>query len=201
MRYFILLLVIATTSACSMNDIVTMDTPTKQNFDLNDQDRDGVIAARERCTGTLTGADIDNYGCGTIKNVNERQDLEILFANNSDFIEPQYYDKIERVAKILTLYPQTKVVIEGHCSNRGSYELNLALSQKRAKAVTQILEDGFGIESDRLTAIGYSFDKPVDTSGTPEAEILNRRVVAEVTGDDTMANMKWHIYTVDEQVE
>lgn len=201
MRYFILLLVIATTSACSMNDIVTMDTPTKQNFDLNDQDRDGVIAARERCTGTLTGADIDNYGCGTIKNVNERQDLEILFANNSDFIEPQYYDKIERVAKILTLYPQTKVVIEGHCSNRGSYELNLALSQKRAKAVTQILEDRFGIESDRLTAIGYSFDKPVDTSGTPEAEILNRRVVAEVTGDDTMANMKWHIYTVDEQVE
>lgn len=201
MRYFILLLVIATTSACSMNDIVTMDTPTKQGFNLNDQDGDGVIEARERCAGTLTGADIDNYGCGAIKAVNDRQDLEILFSNNSDVIEPKYYDKIERVAKLLKQYPQTRAVIEGHCSNRGSYELNLALSQNRANAVTKILEERFGIESSRLTAIGYSFDKPVDTSGTPEAEMRNRRVVAEVTGEDTMANMKWHIYTVDEQIE
>ncbi|MGZ9897189.1 OmpA family protein [Shewanella gaetbuli] len=201
MRYFIILLAMALSSACSMNDIETMDKATQQQFDLNDQDKDGVIMAREKCVGTVTGSDIDNYGCGTIKNINERQELKILFDNNSDYIAPQYYNQIEKIANIMTLYPSTTVTIEGHCSNKGSYELNLALSQNRAEAVTAVLADTYGIDSSRLSAIGYSFDRPVDSSGTPEAERLNRRVIAEVVSEDTIPNLKWHIYTVDEETQ
>ena len=201
MKYIIILLTMLTTIGCSMNNIVEMNEPTKQKVDLNDSDRDGVIMARERCADTIIGAQVDSYGCGTINNINERQELKILFANNSDVIDSQYYNQIENVAKLMALYPKTKVTIEGHCSIKGGYELNLALSKNRAKAVTQVLETTFGIDPSRLTSVGYSFDRPVDTSGTPEAEQHNRRVIAEVTGDDTMADMKWNIYTVDEQVE
>ena len=98
-------------------------------------------------------------------------------------------------------YPSTKVTIEGHTSKRGSYELNLALSQKRADAVIEVLENTFDISPTRLTAIGYSFDRPIDNSGTPEAEDRNRRVIANVTADDTTPEMKWNIYTVDEQTD
>lgn len=199
MRTYLLLLLLGLTTGCATSDIATMDATTVQQFNLNDDDKDGVIVARDRCTGTVIGAQVDNYGCGKIKNINERQELKILFASNSFEIDPQYYDQIEVVAKTLKRYPQAKVTIEGHCSNTGSYELNLALSQNRAKAVTDVLMNTYGIESERLTAIGYSFDRPIDTSNTPEARTRNRRVVAEVFGDDTIVDMKWHIYTVDEE--
>ncbi|NKF52241.1 OmpA family protein [Shewanella sp. WXL01] len=201
MKPLMIILAIILASGCTSRDIVTMDTTTKQNFDLNDNDKDGVIMARERCEGTITGADIDNYGCGTLTTIDERQNLEILFANNSHYIEPLYYDQIQKVADIMQRYPSSKVTIEGHCSQSGSYELNLALSQRRAKAVTEVLIDTYGIEPDRLTAIGYSFDQPIADNHTEEGRRLNRRVIAAVKGDGSETEMKWHIYTVDEETE
>ena len=201
MKTFIFILSIALLGGCSSRDIATMDEPTKQIHDLNDLDTDGVIVARERCNGTILGATIDNYGCGKVRPINERSELKILFANDSYYIDPQYYGQIEVIATFMTDYPNTVVTIEGHCSKTGSYEHNVTLSQNRANAVTSVLTEQFGIETDRLTAIGYSYDRPVDMSETSIAHTRNRRVIAEVTGEDTTADMKWHIYTVDEEVK
>ncbi|MFV7772675.1 OmpA family protein [Shewanella marisflavi] len=201
MKALLIIISLALLVGCGSRDIVTMDSPTNQVFDLNDNDKDGVIVARERCNDTVLGATIDNYGCGKIKPINERQELKILFANDSFYIDPQYYDQVEMVATFMRQYPSTKVTIEGHCSKTGSYEHNLTLSQNRANAVTSLLSERFGIDTDRLTAIGYSYDRPVDPTHTQMAHTRNRRVIAEVTGEDTKADMKWHIYTVDEQVK
>lgn len=201
MKKLMILMMVILASGCSTRDIVEMNTPTKQKFDLTDPDSDGVIAARDRCMSTLTGADIDNYGCGEVINIDERKELKILFANNSFYVEPSYYNQIEQVANLMKHYPGSHVTIEGHCSESGSYELNLALSQKRASAVTEILEEQFGIEGARLTAIGYSFDQPIADNHTEEGRRLNRRVIADVVGDGTQTKLKWHIYTVDEGTE
>ncbi|MCL1040016.1 OmpA family protein [Shewanella submarina] len=184
-------------SACSSN-IITMDTPTAQVKDLRDFDRDGVIEARERCDETLEGANINNYGCGQIKPINERRELKVLFANDSYYLDPKYYGQVEELAEFMRQYPNTKVTIEGHCSKVGSYEHNLDLSQNRANAITALLAERFGISPSRLTAVGYSFDRPVDPTHTPQAHERNRRVIAEVVGEDTTADMKWNIYTVDD---
>lgn len=125
MKALLIILSVALLGGCASRDIVTMDTPTNQVFDLNDKDKDGVIVARERCNDTVLGATIDNYGCGKIKPINERQELKILFANDSYYIDPQYYDQVEVVATFMRQYPNTKVTIEGHCSKTGSYEHNL----------------------------------------------------------------------------
>lgn len=201
MKALLILVSIALIGGCSMRDTVNMDTPTEQVFDLNDNDRDGVIVARERCNDTVAGATIDNYGCGKIKPINERQELKILFANDSFYIDPQYYDQVETVATFMRQYPNTQVTIEGHCSKTGSYDHNLTLSQNRANAVSSLLSERFGIDNGRVTAIGYSYDRPVDPTNTPEAHKRNRRVIAELTGEDTTADMKWNIYTVDEEVK
>lgn len=200
MKALLIIVGLTLMAGCSMRDIESMDTPTNQVFDLNDNDRDGVIVARERCTGTVLGASIDNYGCGAITPINERQELKILFANDSFFLEPKYFDQVESIATFMKQYPNTKVTIEGHCSRTGTYEHNLELSQNRANAVIAVLAERFGIANDRLKAIGYSYDRPVDLSGTAAAQTRNRRVIAEVTGEDTAADMKWTIYTVDETV-
>ncbi|MCL1148387.1 OmpA family protein [Shewanella sp. 10N.261.52.F9] len=201
MKILLILLGIITLGGCSMRDIATMDEPTVQVNDLSDIDHDGVIVARERCNETALGATIDNYGCGKIKPINERQELKILFANDSYYIDPMYYSQVEVIAVFMKEFPNTDAVIEGHCSKTGSHEHNQVLSQNRANAVSSLLSERFGIDSNRLSAIGYSFDRPIDPTHTAAAHKVNRRVIAELTGDDTTADMKWHIYTVDEEVK
>lgn len=198
MKTTILFLSVALLAGCSMRDTVNIeDMTTTQAYDLSDKDSDGVVEARERCNDTVKGAGTDNYGCGQIKSINERKEINVLFPNNSAYIAPEYYPQIEEVAIFLRQYPTTKVTIEGHTSRTGTDERNAVLSQERADAVTAVLAERFGIDRSRLTAIGYGSSRPVVLERTPEAEIRNRRVVAEVTGDDTATDMKWTIYSVD----
>lgn len=186
-------------AGCSMRDTVNIDEMvTTQIYDLSDKDGDGVIEARERCNDTAQGAGIDNYGCGKVSAINERKEINILFPNDSAFIAPEYYPQIEEVAVFLRQHPTAKVTIEGHTSRTGADERNTVLSQERANAVTAILAERFSIARNRLTAIGYGSSRPVILEQTPEAEIRNRRVVAEVTGDGSATDMRWTIYTVDE---
>lgn len=86
-------------AGCSMRDTVNIDEmTTTQAYDLSDKDGDGVIEARERCNDTAQGAGTDNYGCGKIKAINERKEINILFPNDSAYIAPEYYPQIEEVA-------------------------------------------------------------------------------------------------------
>ncbi|PSW04141.1 OmpA family protein [Photobacterium lipolyticum] len=186
-------------AGCANNDIVAMDTPTEQVHDLQDVDRDGVIKAREMCTDTLNGAQVNNDGCGKVRSIAERRELNILFANNSSYISPRYYGQIDILAKFMRSYPDTQVTIEGHCSKIGSHEKNMTLSQQRADAIANALVSEFGIDNVRVKAVGYGFTRPVDPSLSEIAHQRNRRVIAEVTGNNKATEMRWDIYTVDQQ--
>ncbi|RLV60295.1 OmpA family protein [Parashewanella curva] len=199
MKLWMILLSLVVVTGCSMRDMQPMTGKTAQLHNLNDPDGDGVVLARERCTGTIAKAEIDNYGCGTVKKYQERRELKIQFANDSAYLAPKYYGQIETLADFLTQYPDTKVVIEGHCSKVGDYQHNLELSQNRAEAVVNVLVKQFSINPSRLTAKGYSYDRPVDDSHDSYAHSRNRRVMAEVTGEKSAADYKWDIYTVDKQ--
>jgi peptidoglycan-associated lipoprotein len=74
----------------------------------------------------------------------------------------------------LKQYPTAKVVIEGHCDERGSAEYNLALGQKRADAAMEYLVS-LGIKADRLSTISYGKENPLDSRSTEEAWAKNRR--------------------------
>lgn len=67
------------------------------------------------------------------------------------------------------------VQVEGHCDNRGSAEYNLALGERRAKAVKNYLVS-LGIDSKRMTIISYGEEKPIATGDSEEAFSKNRRV-------------------------
>ncbi|MEW6187707.1 MAG: peptidoglycan-associated lipoprotein Pal, partial [Thermodesulfobacteriota bacterium] len=74
----------------------------------------------------------------------------------------------------LQQFPTAKVLIEGHCDERGSAEYNLALGQKRADAALQYLT-ALGIRADRISTISYGKEKPVDPRSVEEAWAKNRR--------------------------
>ncbi len=70
--------------------------------------------------------------------------------------------------------PKTTVQVEGHCDSRGSVEYNLALGERRAKAVKAYLVS-LGVEAKRLTLISYGEEKPIATGESEDVYAKNRR--------------------------
>ena len=70
----------------------------------------------------------------------------------------------------------SEIQIEGHCDSRGSIEYNLALGERRAKAVKNYLVS-LGIDPRGLTIISYGEEKPAVMGSTEYAFAQNRRGV------------------------
>ena len=66
--------------------------------------------------------------------------------------------------------------IEGHTDSRGSDAYNQKLSQRRAQSVIRYLAASFGIEEDRLLAVGKGEGEPLADNGTDSGRQKNRRV-------------------------
>jgi peptidoglycan-associated lipoprotein len=67
-----------------------------------------------------------------------------------------------------------KVTVEGHCDERGTVDYNLALGDKRARAVKDYLAS-LGVAGDRMHTVSYGKERPLDPSSTEQAFAKNRR--------------------------
>jgi peptidoglycan-associated lipoprotein len=77
-------------------------------------------------------------------------------------------------AVFLKKNPKMKIQIEGHCDERGTVEYNLALGERRANNTKKYLVL-LGISSDRISAISYGKERPLDKGHGEEAWAKNRR--------------------------
>jgi len=64
--------------------------------------------------------------------------------------------------------------IEGHCDERGTNEYNLALGDRRAKAVKDYLVS-LGVPSSRIETISYGEEKPLCSAQNEDCWAKNRR--------------------------
>jgi len=81
---------------------------------------------------------------------------------------------LSKSADFLRKYPQIKVVVEGHCDERGSTEYNLALGDRRAAAVKQYMVS-LGIGADRISTVSYGKEKPFCMESNESCWQQNRR--------------------------
>jgi len=79
-------------------------------------------------------------------------------------------------AKKLKENPGVKILIEGHCDERGTIEYNLALGDKRASAVEEYLVN-YGVDPGRVSTISYGKERPMATGHSEESWVWNRRAV------------------------
>jgi peptidoglycan-associated lipoprotein len=75
---------------------------------------------------------------------------------------------------VLAAVPSLKVRIEGHCDERGTLEYNLALGERRAKAVRDYYGT-LGIKKSALTTVSYGEERPVCTDTAEDCWWRNRR--------------------------
>jgi peptidoglycan-associated lipoprotein len=66
------------------------------------------------------------------------------------------------------------LLIEGHCDERGTDEYNVALGERRAKSVSDLLA-AHGITADRIATTSFGRERPVCTGSTEECRMKNRR--------------------------
>ena len=89
-------------------------------------------------------------------------------------IRPGDAEILKGNATLLTKYPKVKIQIEGHCDERGTVEYNLALGERRANSAKKYLIS-LGITADRISAISYGKERPLDPGHNEEAWAKNRR--------------------------
>jgi OOP family OmpA-OmpF porin len=92
-------------------------------------------------------------------------------------IKPEYEPILDEAVDQLKkwVYPDYKLVINGHTDAKGTAEYNMPLSEKRAKSILDYFA-AKGIPSSKMKAVGHGFKEPIADNTTEEGRALNRRV-------------------------
>jgi peptidoglycan-associated lipoprotein len=80
------------------------------------------------------------------------------------------------VAEYLKANPAVRILVEGHCDERGTRDYNLALGEKRAEAVRVQLARR-GIDRHRIKTKSFGKERPAILGTSPEAWAKNRRTI------------------------
>jgi len=99
----------------------------------------------------------------------------IFFAFNSHKLDYRSFSELDKWAKFLIERFDIKIELYGHTDNVGDELYNLQLSERRARSVAEYLV-AQGVDSARISVIGFGLSKPLATNKTEEGQSRNRRV-------------------------
>jgi peptidoglycan-associated lipoprotein len=105
---------------------------------------------------------------------------DIFFEFDKSNISPDAREILKTNADFLLKNGNSKVVIEGHCDERGTAEYNMALGQRRAQETKNYLVN-LGIKEPRIKTISYGEERPFDPGHDEDAWAKNRRAHFAVT--------------------
>ncbi|MGM0429425.1 MAG: peptidoglycan-associated lipoprotein Pal [Pseudomonadota bacterium] len=159
----------ATLAACSSNQ--ETDSGAGEGQETNQQ--------AEQDSGVQTGA------ADRAKTMEEerqekmealRKEHIVYFAFDKSSVQSEYTDLLSAHADYLVKNPSVKVVIEGHADERGTPEYNIALGERRAKAVEDYLHN-LGVQDSQTSTVSYGEEKPMVNESNERAYAKNRRAV------------------------
>jgi len=111
----------------------------------------------------------------SLDEINKERALKMIrFDYDKYFIRDDAKSVLEGNAAWLKKFRTAKILIEGHCDERGTEEYNLALGEKRAKSTMDYLVS-LGIPADRMKIISYGKSQPLDMGKDETAWANNRR--------------------------
>ena len=126
--------------------------------------------------GGISGS---RFGPGSQQDLAATAGDRIFFAYDSAEISSEGQQILKRQADWLRRYGNVSVTIEGHCDERGTREYNLALGERRAQAVKNVLAAA-GIPASRISTISYGKERPEIPHSDDTSYAQNRRGVTTV---------------------
>lgn len=100
---------------------------------------------------------------------------DVLFDYDSSQVAERYLTDLQQYASLIKADPALRVEVEGHCDKRGTTEYNMALGERRSKAVAAILTR-FGAPPSQLSIVSYGEEILLDPGDSESSHAKNRRV-------------------------
>ena len=137
-------------------------TPDKsRTYTLMAKGPGGTQDASARITVNIRAAEVPPPSISD-EDLFARNVKDVLFDYDKADIRPDQASNAQSDAAFLTQHPSIKVMVEGHCDERGSEEYNLALGSNRAESLKRSLQQQ-GISADRIKTVSYGKEKPFCT--------------------------------------
>jgi peptidoglycan-associated lipoprotein len=162
---FAVILTLAFLPACTKKE-----TPSEPAVETSEED-EAAKQARLEEERRKKEAEAEKWRAAKIKFTYE----DIHFKKGSYALSPEAQDILMRKAQWLRDHPYVTTIIEGHTDEAGTKEYNIALGDRRAGEAKSFLIKQ-GIATERLIAVSYGNDKPIDPKRTEDARKKNRRV-------------------------
>ncbi len=100
---------------------------------------------------------------------------DVRFAYDDASLDAEAKTVLKDIGDHLVTSAKSRVIIEGHCDERGSVEYNQALGERRANSVKEYLTS-YGVTDDsRMRTISYGNQRPIDPGHDETAWAKNRR--------------------------
>jgi peptidoglycan-associated lipoprotein len=132
------------------------------------EESEGARAAGAEGIGQVSGEDLLEDASGPLA------ERVIYFEFDSSTVSSEYTDVLRAHGEFLATHPEYQVIVEGHTDERGSREYNLALGERRAQAVAQILKLN-GAAADQVQVTSYGEEQPAASGHNEQAWAQNRR--------------------------
>lgn len=164
-KIFALAMVLAFLTACSGQDVAEeeqlAEDVTAEEVHTSDADSQGADVA---------DANEDADSAAALPAI-----TTVYFDFDTSNVRSEFNDVLNGHAAYLIENPDAKLVLEGHCDERGTREYNLALGERRGNAVRNYLTLQ-GVDAAQITVESFGKEKPAVRGNTEEAYKVNRRV-------------------------
>jgi peptidoglycan-associated lipoprotein len=166
---FLLVFVVAVAFGCSQRAVTQPETqPAQQKESMK-------AKTPEMVTEAGTGSKVESVGSSEMEmKGKEGKWADILFDFDKYNVKGTYKNELESIAAWMTQNPAAKLSIEGNTDERGTNEYNLALGDRRAKAVGDYLAS-LGVPSSRIETLSYGEEKPLCKEHNESCWSKNRR--------------------------
>lgn len=172
MRYFVMLSVIVTLAGCGLGPLKKRGGQTDGTEQQGQTDTE-ITAQDDASEKFISGGALE---VSSLNDPNSPLSQRVLYFDlDSSQIKDEDRDIITVHAEFLAAHSEITIVLEGHADERGSREYNIALGEKRAKAVKQLMTLQ-GVAENQIQVISFGEERPVALGHDTAAWDLNRRV-------------------------
>lgn len=160
-------------AACSSNDASEEQASVNTNTEMaQQQETDAEEAVRVQAA--MRAAEIKEQKRQALDTL--RSEHIIYFDFDVSNVSDEFSSILNAHAEFLNANTNVNVLVEGHADERGTPEYNIALGERRAKAVVTYLEN-MGVASNQLSVVSYGEEKPMIKDRSEDAFSKNRRAV------------------------
>ena len=179
MRYFIVLSVVVALSGCGIGPLKKRGGSSDAVTDEQAKDNQYPDKSQDSTEKFSDGASLD---VTSLNDPNSPLSQRVLYFDlDSSQIKDEDREIITTHAEFLASHSAITIVLEGHADERGSREYNIALGEKRAKTIKQLMTLQ-GVTEAQIQVISFGEERPVALGHDSSAWNLNRRVEILYTG-------------------